>query len=208
MKIIEPSVEFMIATPNIGQVIELGARNCYKSEDKIGEGTDEKLFNQIVKQKHHDSVSEHSSITIRIVTDRAMLAQITRHRHFSFSVESQRYVNYTKDKFGSEVLYIKPFDLTVGTEAYKIWKQSMLMAEGAYFQLIEMKVKPETARYVLPNSAKTEIVMTGNVRCWRGFFALRQAGHAQPDVQHLVQLIYTSFIENGIPAYLFDDIIK
>ena len=208
MKIIEPSVEFIAASPNIGQVIELGARNCYKSEDKIGEGTDEKLFNQIVKQKHHDSVSEHGSITVRIITDRAMLAQITRHRHFSFSVESQRYVNYTKDKFGSEVLYIKPFDLTAGTEAYNIWKQSMLMAEGAYFQLIDMKVKPETARYVLPNSAKTEIVVTGNVRCWRGFFALRQAGHAQKDVQHLVQLIYTSFIENGIPAYLFDDIIK
>lgn len=208
MKIVEPSVEFIVATPNIGQVIELGARNCYKSEDKIGEGTDEKLFNQIVKQHHHDSVVEHGAITIRIITDRAMLAQITRHRHFSFSVESQRYVNYTKDKFGNEVIYIKPYDLTPGTESYDIWKQAMKISEGAYFQLIENKVKPETARSVLPNSAKTEIVMTGNVRCWRGFFQLRQAGHAQKDVQHLVHLIYTSFIDNGIPSYLFDDIIK
>lgn len=209
MKIIQPSVEFITATPNIGQVIELGARNCYKSEDKIGEGTDERLFNQIVKQSHHDSVVEHGSITLRIITDRSMLAQITRHRHFSFSVESQRYVNYTKDKFGSEVVFIKPFDITVGTESYRTWKNACQIAEGAYFQLIEEKQKPEVARSVLPNSAKTEIVMTGNVRSWRQFFQLRSAGHAQKDVQHLTQLIYQSIIESGqVPSYLFDDVIK
>lgn len=209
MKIVQPSVEFIVATPNIGQVIELGARNCYKSEDKMGEGTDEKLFNQIVKQHHHDSVVEHGSITVRVITDRAMLSQITRHRHFSFSVESQRYVNYTKDKFGNEVMFIQPYDLEVGTKAWRIWKQACTIAEGAYFQLIqEEKVKPETARAVLPNSCKTEIVMTGNVRQWRHFFKLRSANHAQKDVQHLVQLIYNSFMENNVPAYLFDDIIK
>lgn len=208
MKIVEPKVEFIVATPNIGQVIELGARNCYKSEDKIGEGSDERLFNQIVKQHHHDSVVEHGSITVRVVTDRAMLAQITRHRHFSFSVESQRYVNYSKEKFGSEIVVIKPFDLTRGSYEYYIWMESCIQSEKAYFDLVNLKVKPETARSVLPNSAKTEIVMTGNVRQWRHFFKLRQAGHAQKDVQHLVQLTYQSFIENGVPAYLFDDIIK
>jgi thymidylate synthase (FAD) len=207
MKIVEPRVEFIVATPNIGQVIELGARNCYKSEDKIGEGTDEKLFNQIVKQHHHDSVVEHGSITVRIITDRSMLAQITRHRHFSFSVESQRYVNYTKDKFGSEVQFIKPFDITVGSQEWMIWEQACIMSEKYYQNLIQSKVKPETARSVLNNSCKTEIVMTGNIRSWRHFIQLRSAGHAQKDVQHLTQLIYKSFMENDIPAYLFDDII-
>jgi thymidylate synthase (FAD) len=209
MQIVEPRVEFIAATPNIGQVIELGARNCYKSEDKMGEGSDERLFNQIVKQTHHESVAEHGCITIRIVTDRAMLAQITRHRTFGFSVESQRYCNYSKDKFGGSVQFIKPFDLTEGTKAYEVWENACMGAEDSYFDLIQLhKVKPETARSVLPNSTKTELVMSGNVRAWRHFFSLRSSGHAQKDVQYLTQLIYQSFIENGIPGYLFDDIIK
>jgi thymidylate synthase (FAD) len=208
MKIVKPSVEFIAATPNIGQVIELGARNCYKSEDKIGEGTDERLFNQIVKQTHHESVAEHGFITVRIITDRAMLAQITRHRTFGFSVESQRYCNYTKKKFGNDIQFIKPFDLTEGTLAYVVWQDACRFAEASYFNLIGKAVKPETARSVLPNSAKTEIVMSGNIRAWRHFFELRQAGHAQSDVQHLVKLTYESFIDNDIPDYLFNDIIK
>lgn len=208
MKIIEPSVEFIAATPNIGQVIELGARNCYKSEDKMGEGTDEKLFNQIVKQHHHDSVVEHGSITLRIVTDRAMLAQITRHRHFSFSVESQRYCNYGKGKFGGEVAFVKPFEITVDAEAYYVWFNAMESSEYHYFEMLREGCKPEVARSVLPNSTKTEIVMTGNVRCWRQLLQLRLAGHAQKDVQHLARLIHEAIISNGVPAYLFDDIVN
>lgn len=208
MKIVQPSVEFIAATPNIGQVIELGARNCYKSEDKIGEGSDERLFNQIVKQHHHDSVVEHGSVTIRVITDRSMLAQITRHRHFSFSVESQRYVNYSKDKFGSEVQFIKPHDIVIGDKSWGTWCQACRIAEGAYFTLLETGCKPETARSVLPNCTKTEIIMTGNIRSWRQFFQLRSAGHAQKDVQQLVQLMYAAMMENGIPSYLFDDVIK
>jgi thymidylate synthase (FAD) len=207
MNIVEPSIEFITATPNIGQIIELGARNCYKSENKIGEGTDEKLFNQIVKQSHHSSVAEHGSITLRIVTDRAMLAQITRHRHFSFSVESQRYCNYNKNKFGNEVQFIKPIEIEVGTPVWKTWKEACTIAEGAYFTMLERGAKPEVARSVLPNCTKTEIVMTGNVRSWRQFLSLRASGHAQKDVQHLSKLIYETFIDNDIPSYLFDDII-
>lgn len=208
MKIVQPAVEFITATPNIGQVIELGARNCYKSEDKIGEGSDERLFNQIVKQAHHDSVVEHGAITLRVVTDRAIMAQITRHRHFSFSIESQRYCNYSKDKFDGEVQFVQPFDITTGTEVWRIWRQACTIAEGAYNTLLEHKCKPEVARSVLPNCTKTEIVMTGNVRQWRHFFKLRSSGHAQKDVQYLVQLMYTAMMDNGIPSYMFDDIIK
>lgn len=207
MKIIEPKVEFITATPDIGRVIELGARNCYKSEDKIGEGTDERLFNQIVKQFHHDSVVEHGSVTVRIITDRAMLSQITRHRHFSFSVESQRYNNYSKGKFGGEVSFIKPFDINEDSLAYWIWIGACREAEDYYFRLLKQKVKPETARAVLPNCAKTELIMTGNIRSWRQFFQLRASGHAQKDVQHISSLVYKAMMENGIPAYLFSDIM-
>lgn len=206
MIIVEPKVEFIAATPEIGRVIELGARNCYKSEDKIAEGTDEKLFNQIVKQFHHDSVVEHGSVTVRIVTDRAMLSQITRHRHFSFSVESQRYNNYSKGKFGGEVKFIKPFDITEGSDVFLVWYGACANSEHYYLWLLSNKVKPETARSVLPNCAKTELIMTGNIRAWRQFFQLRASGHAQKDVQHLCQLVYQTMMENGIPAYLFSDI--
>jgi thymidylate synthase (FAD) len=208
MIITEPKVEFIAATPNIGQVIEMGTRNCYKSEDKIMEGSDERLFSQVVKQNHHESVSEHGNITLRIVTDRTMLAQITRHRHFSYSVESQRYCNYAKDKFDNQVQFIKPFDITPGSVAYDAWREACEHAEGYYLELLEYNVKPETARAVLPNCTKTEIVMTGNVRSWRHFFQLRTAPHAQKDVQYLSQLMYQSMILHGIPEYLFSDIIN
>jgi thymidylate synthase (FAD) len=208
MKIVEANVEFIAATPNIGQVIELGTRNCYKSEDKITEGSDERLFGQVVKQNHHDSVTEHGNITLRVVTDRTMLAQITRHRHFSYSVESQRYCNYAKDKFDNQVQFIKPFDITEGTVAYDAWKEACEHAEGYYFELLEYNTKPETARAVLPNCTKTEIVMTGNIRSWRHFFQLRTASHAQKDVQHLAYLMYMSMMANGVPEYLFSDIMN
>jgi thymidylate synthase (FAD) len=208
MKIVEQEVQFIAATPNIGRIIELGARNCYKSEDKICEGSDEKLFNRIVKQNHHDSVVEHGSITLRVITDRATMAQITRHRHFSFSIESQRYCNYTKDKFDGEVQFIKPFDIAIGSDAWRTWKQACQIAEGAYSTLLEHKCKPEVARSVLNNSVKSEIIMTGNVRSWRNFFQLRSSGHAQKDVQYLTKLMYAAMMENGIPSYLFDDVMK
>jgi thymidylate synthase (FAD) len=207
MKIVEPKVELIAATPNMGKVIELATRNCYKSEDKIGERTDERLFHQVVKQNHHDSVVEHGSVTVRIVTDRAMLAQITRHRHFSYSVESQRYVNYAKEKFGNEVQFIRPYDLTEDMVAYDAWFEACLQAESYYFEMLEYGAKPETARSVLPNCTKTEIVMTGNVRSWRHFFQLRSSAHAQKDVQHLAWLIHQVMVTNGIPSYLFSDIM-
>jgi thymidylate synthase (FAD) len=137
-----------------------------------------------------------------------MLAQITRHRHFSFSVESQRYVNYAKEKFGSEVQVIKPFELQENTPAYDWWRWSVSHAEFAYFEMIKDKVKPEVARSVLPNSTKTEIVMTGNVRSWRQFLQLRASGHAQKDVQHLAKLIHEAIVSNGVPKYLFDDVVN
>lgn len=209
MKIIEHSVEFITATPDIGKVIELGARNCYKSEDKMGEGTDEKLFNQIVKQNHHGSVAEHGVITVRIITDRTCLAQITRHRMFSYSVESQRYCNYSKDKFGREVTFVRPiaFQPDGYSNAYQLWKDSCECVEDDYFDLLEVTT-PEFARSVLNNSVKTEIVMTGNVRSWRNFFELRTSTHAQKDIQYVARLIYQCMKDNGIPEYLFGDVVK
>ena len=121
MKIIPQQVEFIVATPDIAEIIEAGCRTCYRSEHLIKEGSAERIFNTIVKQNHHDSVTEHSQITVRITTDRAMLAQLTRHRiGFSYSVESQRYCNYSKDKFENEVTFIEPMGLD--DESFEIWR--------------------------------------------------------------------------------------
>lgn len=208
MKVVKQKVEFITATPQIGDVIEYACRTCYKSHNLIKEGSTERLFNQVVKQRHHDSVTEHGSITVQITTDRAMLAQITRHRiGTSFSVESQRYCNYSKDKFNNEVSFIRPYEIKEGSVEDLTWTTAMQEAERHYFNLIKT-AKPQTARAVLPNSTKVELTMTGNVRAWRHFFSLRADGHAQEDIQHLCKLIHDCFIENGIPAYLFDDVIS
>lgn len=208
VKIVEQEAKFRWATPEIGLSIEEGTRTCYKSEDKMCEGSDERLFNQVVKQSHHDSVSEHGVISMRIITDRATLAQFTRHRLFSFSVESQRYCNYSKGKFGGEITCIKPHDLDEDTTSYRIWLYALIDAERAYFDLVNAKVKPETARMVLPNSTKVEFVVTGNVRVWRNFFSLRLGSHAQADIRELTKKIYQQMMDNGVPSYLFDDIVK
>lgn len=209
MKIVPMEAKFITATPNIAEVIEHGCRTCYKSHNLVKEGSAEKLFNQIVKQSHHDSVCEHGSITMYLTIDRAVLAQLTRHRiGFSFSVESQRYCNYSKGKFGNEVTFIKPADLQEGTYSYDAWKWAMEDAEAWYFTLLEEGIKPETARSVLPNSTKCELTITGNIRAWRHFFQLRASGHAQIDIQNLCKLIHCEMLANGIPAYLFDDIMK
>jgi thymidylate synthase (FAD) len=205
--IIEPKVQFITKTPMLAETIEHATRTCYKSHDLTKEGSAERLFNQIVKQSHHDSVSEHASVTVHITTDRATMAQFTRHRiGFAYSIESQRYCNYTKDKFGNEVSFVRPRGLKEGSGGYIVWYYAMKAAENYYFELLKEKVKPETARYVLPNSTKVEMTVTGNIRAWRNFFKLRADGHAQIDIRHLSKLIYDQMIENGVPKFIFDDI--
>lgn len=207
--LLEPKVEVINYMPNVLETIEIGARNCYKSENLIKEGSAEKIFNTIVKQRHHGSVAEHSCITVRIITDRAVMAQITRHRiGFSYSIESQRYNSYVKNKFNNEITVIKPFDIEYGSDAFHVWQSAMQLAETHYQMLIKEGCKPETARSVLPNSTKTEIVMTGNVRSWREFFKLRTSSHAQSDIQVVAHKIHEAMLNAGIPECVFNDIME
>ena len=198
--------EFVTSTPNLELVIEKAARTCYRSEKLIKKGSAEKIFNTVIKQKGHESCAEHGSITMYLTIDRAVLAQLTRHRHFSFSVESQRYCNYSKDKFDKNVSFIKPLEIKEYTREYDIWVSSMAQSELHYFSLLEEGLKPEIARSVLPNSTKCELTITGNVRQWRNFFKLRGAGHAQAEIKLLSKLILDEMVANGIPKWFFDDI--
>ena len=205
MRIIPPSCEIIgdIDGPAMVRRIELIGRVCYKSEDKITDTSAAKFIAMILKSGH-ESVLEHEKITVRVVCDRGVTHEIVRHRLASYSQESTRYCNYSKDKFGGELTFIKPCYLEEGTEAYRIWETAMQDAERSYLAMLEAGAKPEEARAVLPNSLKTELVMTMDIREWRHFFRLRTAMRAHPQMRELAQMILDSFRER-IPV-LFDDI--
>ena len=162
-------------------------------------------------------------VCVHFVCDRGILAEFTRHRVFSFSAESTRYCNYSKDKFGNELTFIQPcwFDSSLIDDTghwdantfYRMPTQSveedaflgtLLSAEKSYFNLLECGWKPQEARAVLPNSLKTELVMTGFVSDWKHFFRLRsriaETGKPHPQAQELADPLMDEFVKRGIIA--------
>lgn len=158
------------------------------------------FITKILKSGHH-SVLEHGSASLRIVCDRGISHEIVRHRIASYSQESSRYCNYSSDKFGKEIIIIKPYSLreTLTPEEYKekgykptfnvytnpnfiTWLDTMQHCELTYLELLEKGISPQIARSVLPTGLKTEIVMTTNFRSWRNFLKLRLDKAAHPDM--------------------------
>ena len=205
MKIINASyhIETPIDGAEILKRIEKAGRTCYKSEDRI---TDEsaKSFVKKLIERGHESVLEHESITVRFVCDRGISHEIVRHRIASFSQESTRYCNYSNDRFGYEITFIKPCFLKEGTVAYVLWSTAMHLANIMYSDMLSEGCTPQEARSVLPNSTKTEVVMTANLREWRHFLKLRTATAAHPQMRELtVPLLHE--LQERIPV-VFDDI--
>ncbi len=205
MRVIKPGFEIMdeIDGKEILKKIELCGRVCYKSEDKITEESAAKFISNILKSGH-ESVMEHEKITVRIICDRGVSHEIVRHRVASYSQESTRYCNYCKDKFGNELTFIKPVFWEESDEAYQLWYKSMQGIEDTYNRLIAMGAKPQEARSVLPNSLKTEIVVTMNLREWRHFFQLRCAQSAHPQIREVACALLEE-LKGRIPV-VFDDI--
>lgn len=161
--------------------IEKAGRTCYKSEDKISEGSAEKFIKMIVS-KGHETVIEHASVSLRITTNRGVTHELVRHRLSSFSQESTRYVRYD-----GNMEFIKPVWYDSWSEnEQKMWEQSMQESENAYIYLLKNGSRAEQAREVLPNSLKTEIVMTANLREWRHVFNLRCSKAAHPQIRELM----------------------
>ena len=186
--------------------IERCGRVCYKSEGKIAEGSAEKFVANLIK-RGHEAVLEHASITVKFVVDRGVSHEIVRHRIASYCQESTRYCNYSKEDFGSEITFIIPDYLAFGSEAWHTWKMAMKHAEDAYFKLLDIGLLPQEARAVLPNSLKTEVVMTANLREWRHFFKLRAAnstGAAHPQMLEVTRPLLDD-LKELIPV-VFDDI--
>ena len=137
--------------------------------------------------------------TVRFICDRGVSHELVRHRVFSFAQESTRYCNYSKDKFGKELTFIKPSwwkeeDNEVATLYIQPWRN----IENCYLTLIENGIKPQDARAILPNALKTEVVMTGFESDWDHFFELRCAKAAHPDMQKLANELKGKFHEKQI----------
>lgn len=149
----------------------------------------------------------HWDVTVKFICDRGVSHELVRHRVASFAQESTRYCNYGKDDFGSEITVIKPLFLEEGTEAYHMWKYACETAEGVYFDMLNWGCTPQEARAVLPNSLKTEIVVTMNLRGWRHFFKLRvlgTTGKPHPQMKEVAEPVLRDFIL-ALPE-VFDDL--
>lgn len=201
MRLIKPSIEFMNMTENPLKAIELAGRTCYKSEEKI-KADSAKTFVKMLLSRGHEAMIEHASMSYRIVCDRGVTHEIVRHRMFSFAQESTRYCNY---KGGVEFIIPSWFDDDKGQLAGEFvsqeqcpfeaetaehaWWISMLNAETTYQFMLNKGWKPQHGRSVLPNSLKTEIVVTGNLREWRHFFKLRCAKASHPQMREVALML-------------------
>ncbi len=205
MKIVNPSVE--IITPingaEIMKHIESCGRTCYKSESNITEDSAAKFVRRIIK-RGHESVLEHCSLTVKFICDRGVSHEIVRHRIASYSQESTRWCDYSSDKFDGELSFIKPCFWEENSQYYDTWKSTMMWIEKIYKGYRKFGVKPEEARSILPNSLKTELVMTANLREWRHFLKLRTAKDAHPQMREVANMLLVKFKE-ALPV-VFEDV--
>jgi thymidylate synthase (FAD) len=212
MFLIRPS--FQIEEISGFKRIERAGRICYKSENKITEESCDSFIRSIIKHKH-ESVLEHSMLSVKFIVDRGV-----RHRLAAFSQESTRYCNYK----GGVTFVIPPWtDITPGeygtyerghtvpashiSAADAYWFDAMLQAEFSYTNALQCGWLPQQARSILPNSTKTELVMTTNFREWRHIFKLRalsEAGKPHPQMLEVMVPLLAE-VKNLVPV-IFDDL--
>lgn len=220
MKFIEQSFE--ILTPNYSRdevlkQIELAARTCYKSENRICEGSASKLVSKLV-QLGHEAMLEHGpSLSVRFITDRGVTHELVRHRVASFAQESTRYVKYGEDMEFIVPVWLPARDreiLISGKDEFLSYPVSAFvmaikLASLSYTELMKAGWKAQEARAVLPNSLKTEIVVTANLREWKHIFELRCSKAAHPQIRDLMLplLKYMSEILPEIFENTFEEVI-
>lgn len=219
MKIINAGYEILRPDPIDGiaelKHLELCARTAYKSEDKITEDGEsaKKMIRRLI-ESGHESTMEHGGMTVKFIVDRGVSHEIVRHRLASYTQESTRYCNYSKDKFGNEITVIEPCFFSDDKDEYGFyndyrmnqWVIACKDAEHWYFELLRDGASPQEARAVLPNSLKTEVIMTANWREWRHFLKLRSAPDSHPQIRE-VAITLLDELHEKIPV-LFDDIWK
>lgn len=146
----------------------------------------------------------HQYQTLLFTCDRGVTHELVRHRPSSFCQESTRYCNYGKDGFGNEITVIEPCYLVPHTPGYRLWRHSCRVAETTYLELLAHGFTPQEARAVLPNSLKTELMMTANLSEWCHVTKLRCAPAAHPQARQVMK-IGLGMLESHIPE-TFDDL--
>ena len=201
MKIVEPSIsiEDDVDGEKMLQAIERAGRTCWKSEANITPDSSRAFVKKIIANGH-ESVLEHEKVTTRIICDRGVSHELVRHRIASYSQESTRYCDYAK---AEEIQVIEPPGMSAAQRSW--WLSAMIQCEIAYNGMRRDKASPQIARSVLPNSLKTEVVMTANLREWRHFFKLRAAPAAHPQMRQIAHMLLAEF-RRLIPV-VFDEFV-
>ena len=211
MKIVKPKVEAWFHLPQqvdsegitIGEpmhpelFLEQVGRLCYKSEDKITNGSATKFIRMLDNRGHH-AMLEHCIASVKFICDRGVTHEMVRHRIASYAQESTRYCNYTKDKFGNQISAILP-PFKHPKESDRVWNETLQVIEDAYARLIKIGEPAQLARAVLPISVKTEIWSTYNLRQWQYVFKMRCAKTAHPQIRE-VMLKALAIFKRVVPA--------
>jgi len=203
IKLIYPKVELITPISQLTEypkLIEQIGRVCYKSEDRIQEGSAARFIKNIIK-RGHESVIEHCSISYKFICSRSCSHQLVRHRLCSFSQESMRYCDYTRGKL--EVII--PSEVKTEHQRQLI-TNTYTQAYKTYIELRNSGLKPEDARFVLPHGTKTELVVSANIRQWRHVLKTRLDSHAQWEIRNLMNTILYE-LNFYLPTF-FEDILK
>lgn len=196
-------------------LVEFSGRVCYQSFGTAQFTPTTEKYIQNLRDQQHWSVFEHANFSLYIRgVSRSLTHELIRHRHFSYSQQSQRYVDE------SSCAFVKPVDLKEGTEAYAFWVEAMWQAQQNYLHLAdtiapsapaEMSKRDkriwarQQARSVLPNATATELVVTGNVRAWRHFLLMRGTKFAEPEIRRLA--VHTARLLESFQPALFGDYV-
>ena len=219
MKIIEPSFRLLIPEDRkegieMLQTIERFARISHRAEEKQTDASWERFIKSVVMEHGDWSVVEHvySSVIFRV--DRGVTHELVRHRLFSFTQESTRFVNGRKSyPNGLEFIYPTalevnegnvPGDLKTTTER-RLFENSCRDAEDAYLRMLDLQIRPQEARSVLPNALAATIAVTGNLRNWRHFLLMRTSKETHPDFRRVTVPLLFEF--QGRVPLLFEDIV-
>lgn len=207
MNIVKPYANLVEpSTPEEGlrllRKIEWCARISHRSEDKQTDDTYKRFIESVVFGHGDFSVVEHAYATVDCYVDRGITHEIVRHRLFSYTQESTRFVNYKKKVPAS---FVNPFaSYEVSAETFEKWHDTIESCEQTYQELIDLGITPQIARSVFPNALASRIIITGNLRNWRHFFIMRTTKESHPQMREVTIPLLKQF-QDRIPL-LYDDI--
>lgn len=202
MHIINASYDIITFQPETDvRDICIGYAACYNMPVP---DTFEKQCNYIRKHRNHESQLEHSRLTVMFTINRGIANEIVRHRHSSYGQQSTRYCNYSKDRFGNQLTFIRDTAFTKTAEDYHDWIARRQANEDEYLELIASGFKPEEARGCLPIDIATKLLVTANYREWRNIFKLRCDSHAHYQMREVMKPLFVE-VCSALPC-VFDDI--